>query len=909
MDAQTLFDGCDVGSVSTLLHGTLRLIEWIDVTTWTQCLIARRPIPSHTIRQICIRCNCFFGIDNVSAIFYDGNVPSSQMVRKYGESSCILSHKQEDVCTTSLFITGVKVLDINFLGLSHGKKVFIITVQSHHLVLHQLCRLVCLVRCEVNGASSAFDWSQFIPYIGIIIGHTTTPWGALVHVLRSSAYTRPTDTLPLNMHSCRCSNHDGGDFPWSVSSNLEGRNEQTRAASYELEIACGYCYDQLLNNGIDSPYKSSRDRKEYSDVISSGYYWDASALMVKSSSTYYADTQVYMYAMHNFHLMHHVRPQDHGEPMGCTFKSTRKSVDYIVKSRKYGERIVCTITSQHSLLHRDVAIHIIATLIEPITETSSSVDNNLNSYVETIDVKAYEIGDYDVNVDNNITNGVGKPYTNDAVDWGAVFEPITNIYGNYCAAWKTQRKSSPPMHDTSVTAYASSYASTYASSSLYAINQRSLLESLRLLLTWMQPFEMSLCEDNRRSIDSDAVYAWTTSETSKDDLAVEVEGHGLTVDTNMSSCASLVNGEHLLRGMIKETGTNSTDRSLLLGVHLMQQLMMRRFDYLAHASMQPLINLAQSCLSHEHHVIMVAFCIILHALIAPIIVPVTPYEASTTATKLKLQAYGMRKDITPPDGHNSTSSSTPIGGYDTVDDGIIPNSTVVEEHPTSIEAERSYEGINLSGPRTRCVLTDDVFTGGLNIPTVDLHSCILSQIKNLRSYLGLLSSECMPQHLNELCRNDPTPSERTHDATIVNFISDTRSKNATYTNHFVLPYNFALENISSGTLRFNTMAKYLTFLWLILQHVLFLKRGKLKLTSTTGDTTISYGHQTFGRLMGSHGPQYHINRTNGTNRRGVTNECRPHVDTDSISTIDASTFREYWYSKSNHISRWCSQGI
>jgi len=240
---------------------------------------------------------CFFGIDNVSAIFYDGNVPSSQMVRKYGESSCILSHKQEGVCTTSLFITGVKVLDINFLGLSHGKKVFIITVQSHHLVLHQLCRLVCLVRCEVNGESSAFDWSQFIPYIGIIIGHTTTswgantcetsyvgyffmsreneelvscsikpkehgahnacvhcvvvlkehgesavclihtqhpphlevalqlgfstssaphtthitstnivnPWGALVHVLRSSAYTRPTDTLPLNMHSCRCS--------------------------------------------------------------------------------------------------------------------------------------------------------------------------------------------------------------------------------------------------------------------------------------------------------------------------------------------------------------------------------------------------------------------------------------------------------------------------------------------------------------------------------------------------------------------------------------------------------------------------------------------------------------------------------------------------------------------------------
>ena len=156
---------------------------------------------------------------------------------------------------------------------------------------------------------------------------------------------------------------------------------------------------------------------------------------------------------------------------------------------------------------------------------------------------------------------------------------------------------------------------------------------------------------------------------------------------------------------------------------------------------------------------------------------------------------------------------------------------------------------------------------------------------------------------------------RTHDATIVNFISDTRSKNATYTNHFVLPYNFALENISSGTLRFSAMVENWAFraisIWLILQPpVLFLKRGKLKLTSTTGDTTISYGHQTVRRLMGRNRFQYNIDRTNhGTNRRGVTNECIPHVDTDSISTIDASTFREYWYSKSSQITPWCSQGI
>jgi hypothetical protein len=1008
MDAQPLFDGHDVGSTSTLLHGTLRLIEWIDVTTWTQCLIARRPISLHMVRQICFRYNRFFG-----------NVPSPQMVTKYGESSCIMNLRQEDVCNASLFLTEVESLDINFLGLSRSyeKEVFNSTMQGR-LVPHQICRLVCLVRSAVNGESSAFDWSQFVPYTGTITGNTVTswrantcetsyvgyffmsreneepvscsikpkeqgehnvcvhcvvvlkehgestvcsintqhpphceialrlgfstssalhttlitstnivdPWGAIVDVMRRPTYTRlttayhistwfgyyycffvvtscelrfSTDTIPLHMHSCRCSNHDGGDFPWIVSSNLDmdtydklvttscvptwrdssgstvestakktkptafamlcyvsgihtktygygnvgmpydspqrlgimkdgafhtctimsdvpdvqyverdrllpnkqdaaetatvGTDSVICATSYELEKACGYCNDQSSNNGIGSPYKPSRDGEEYSVVISNGgYHSDAIAHTIKSSLSYYADTQVCMHDMHNSHLMHLVTSQDHGEPIGCILRWRRQNgepIDCIVKTRKYGERIVCIITPQHSLLRRDVAIHIIATRIESITETRS-VDDNFNNYVETIGAKACVIGDYDVNMDNNITSDVGKSYTNGAVDWGAVFEPITNIYGNYCAAWKAQRKSSPPMHDTSVTAYASSHASTYASSSLYAINQRSLFESLRLLLPWMQPFETSSCEDNRRSIDSDAVYAWTTSETSKDDVAVEVEEQGLNDDTNMSSCAPLVNGEHLLRGMIKETDTNSTDRSLLLGIHLIQQLMMCRFDYLAYAPMQLSTNLAQYCVSHEHHVIMTVFCIILHALIAPIIVPMNPYDASATTTKLELQAYGMRKDITPPDEHNST---------------------VVEEHPTSIEAERSYGGINLSGPRTRCVLTDDVFTDGLNTPTVDLYSCLLSKIKNLHSYLGLLSSECMPQHPTELCRNDSTSSGRIHDTTIVNFISDTRSKNATYTNHFMLPYNFALENISSGTLRLSAMVENWTF--------------------------------------------------------------------------------------------------
>ena len=163
----------------------------------------------------------------------------------------------------------------------------------------------------------------------------------------------------------------------------------------------------------------------------------------------------------------------------------------------------------------------------------------------------------------------------------------------------------------------------------------------------------------------------------------------------------------------------------------------------------------------------------------------------------------------------------------------------------------------------------------------------------------------MPQHLNELCRNDSTSSGRTHDATIVDFSSNTQPKNAAHTNHFMLPDNFALENNASGTSGFNAMVKYWAhqdiLTWLILQPVLFLRlrRGKLKLTSTTSNATTLKGHQTFGRLMGSHGLQYHIDRTNGTNRRGVTNECRPDVDTDSISTIDASTFREYWYSKSS----------
>ena len=157
----------------------------------------------------------------------------------------------------------------------------------------------------------------------------------------------------------------------------------------------------------------------------------------------------------------------------------------------------------------------------------------------------------------------------------------------------------------------------------------------------MQPFEMPSYEGNCRSIDSDTVYAWATSESGEDDLDVEVEEHDLTDDTNMPSCASLINGEQIPLEMIKEPDTNSirdndaTIDRLLFGIYkyLMRQPMKRRFGGLVYMSMQQLMNLAQYCLSHEHHVIMAVFCMNLHALIARITVPMNPYDASTNASQ------------------------------------------------------------------------------------------------------------------------------------------------------------------------------------------------------------------------------------------------------------------------------------
>ena len=99
-------------------------------------------------RQIRLCCNYFVGIDNISAIDGGDNISSLRMN------------------------TEVE------LSRSHEKKVFIITVQSHRLVLHHLCRSVCLIRSEVNGENSALDWSQFVSHIEVFIGDTVTSWGA-----------------------------------------------------------------------------------------------------------------------------------------------------------------------------------------------------------------------------------------------------------------------------------------------------------------------------------------------------------------------------------------------------------------------------------------------------------------------------------------------------------------------------------------------------------------------------------------------------------------------------------------------------------------------------------------------------------------------------------------------------------
>ena len=350
-------------------------------------------------------------------------------------------------------------------------------------------------------------------------------------------------------------------------------------------------------------------------------------------------------------------------------------------------------------------------------------------------------------MDINITNGDGKSNANGPVDWGAVLEPLTNTYGHYCVAWKAQGKPSSLMSDTSVTSYADIRTSSSPCTTTWRL--------LRLLLIWMQPFEMSLCEGDCRSID-----AWTTSETGEDDLTVEVEEQGLNDDTNIPSCASLVNGEQLPSGMIEEIGTDSIQDDVatidrpLLGIykHLMQQPMKRRFDDLANMSMQLLMKLAQYCSPHEHHIIMIVPCMNL----APIIVPLRQYDASTNATKMELRMYAIRKDITPLDGQNNNSSSTSMGRYDIVDSGTRSCDTVVEEHLMPIEGEQPYEGITSSGLRTRLVFADDVFNSGLSVQTVDLHSIgTLPKIEKSCSYLGSLSSECMPQHLNELYRKIP----------------------------------------------------------------------------------------------------------------------------------------------------------
>ncbi len=67
------------GTSATILMVTLYdMVDMIGCSLALKCAMVM-------VRQICLYCNCFVGIDNVSAIYYDGNISSLRMVTKYGE--------------------------------------------------------------------------------------------------------------------------------------------------------------------------------------------------------------------------------------------------------------------------------------------------------------------------------------------------------------------------------------------------------------------------------------------------------------------------------------------------------------------------------------------------------------------------------------------------------------------------------------------------------------------------------------------------------------------------------------------------------------------------------------------------------------------------------------------------------
>jgi hypothetical protein len=89
------------------------------------------------------------------------------------------------------------------------------------------------------------------------------------------------DTLPLHMHSCRCSNYDGGDFPCTVSPNLDGHNEQPK--KFEKKHTGYHCTSTNVHrsrrNNNDSTVDSRANKTDYTTYVMT---CDVSSIHVKS---------------------------------------------------------------------------------------------------------------------------------------------------------------------------------------------------------------------------------------------------------------------------------------------------------------------------------------------------------------------------------------------------------------------------------------------------------------------------------------------------------------------------------------------------------------------------------------------------------------------------------------------------
>ena len=390
------------------------------------------------------------------------------------------------------------------------------------------------------------------------------------------------------------------------------RNVKYAASYTSSEVACGgYCFDQPSNNVIGSPYKPSRYGKEHSGVISSGGY----------------------YPMHNSHLMHLVRSQDHGEPIGWILRWRRKNdelIDCIVKPRKHGERIVCTITPQHSLLHRDVAIHTIATRIESITETSSSVDDNINSYMETT---------YVIKMEHVlICYRTGMPDIAD-VDWGTKVTSSVEV----CE------------HNTAWTATS---AVMICASPPFAI---ILSRRLPLLSIQLHSLDVYLSGNTDDSLDNGTSYQFPTSCCFGIRITPRFCEHGSADSTKIPSFApSTEYGEHLLwiMGMIFDVNSircvvDCTENHSLHGITgvLMQQLLEHGCD----GYTQQLMDWAYYYSPHRRSVIMAPFDANLSA-------SVRSYNDHTSTSNVittngELRSFAMESDMSLVRHHEGILSS------------------------------------------------------------------------------------------------------------------------------------------------------------------------------------------------------------------------------------------------------------